>query len=54
MPAKFDNCVKSGGKVRTKSLKGGKFIKICIPRGGGPSVGGEVKQRTSDGEMRVK
>ena len=43
MPAEFDSCVSNGGRVRTKKLKGGKFIHICFPKGGGPSVAGEVK-----------
>lgn len=43
MPADFDKCVKDGGRVRTKTLKDGKYIKICFPKGGGPSVAGEVK-----------
>lgn len=42
MPRKFNQCIKSGGKVRTKTLSGGKYIKICIPKGGGSSIGGEV------------
>ncbi len=48
MPTKFDACVKAGGKVRTKKLSGGKYMHICIPKGGGPSVGGEVKTKQSD------
>lgn len=43
MPADFDKCVAGGGRVRTKKLKGKKFIRICFPKGGGPSVSGEVK-----------
>lgn len=45
MPAEFDACVKAGGKVRTKDLGKGKYMHICIPKGGGPSVGGEVKTK---------
>ena len=48
MPEKFDACVKAGGKVRTKTLSGGKYIHICIPKGGGGSVGGEVKTKHAD------
>ena len=29
MPKAFENCIKRGGKVRTKKLKEGKYIKIC-------------------------
>ena len=32
MPKEFDDCVKSGGKVRTKNLKGNKFIRICYDK----------------------
>jgi len=47
MPKKFEQCLKKkGSKVRTKSLKGGKFIHICIPKKGS-SVGGEVKTKKS-------
>lgn len=42
MPRKFTQCQKAGGKIRTKTLPGGKYIPICIPKGGGKSVGGEV------------
>ena len=45
MPAKFDACVKGGGKVRTKTLGGRKYMHVCIPKGGGSSVGGEVKTK---------
>jgi putative hemolysin len=45
MPAEFDACVNNGGKVITKKLKGGKYIHICYPKGGGQPVAGEVKQK---------
>ena len=45
MPAAFDRCRREGGKIRTKPLKGGKYMHICIPKGGGASVGGEVKTK---------
>ena len=45
MPKAFDDCAaQSGSRIRTKSLKGGKYIHICIPKGG-KSVGGEVKTK---------
>ena len=44
-PADFDNCVKNGGRVRTKTLSDGRYIHICFPKGGGPGVAGEVKER---------
>jgi len=45
MPAAFERCVKRGGKVRTKKLKGKKYMHVCIPKGGGSSVAGHVKTR---------
>ena len=43
MPKDFDKCVKDGGKVRTKKLKGGKYIHICYDKNG-KSHAGEVKE----------
>lgn len=57
MPANFDKCVSDGGRVRTKLLKGGKYIHICFPKGGGPSISGEVKTKdtqTPDGRVYGK
>lgn len=42
MPAEFEKCVSDGGKVRTKQLKGGKYIHICFING--KSYAGEVKK----------
>lgn len=42
MPAAFDRCVKQGGRVRTKTLKGGKYIHICFKDG--KSYAGGVKE----------
>ena len=44
MPKEFTSCIEAGGKVRTKKLKGSKYIYVCIPKGGGPSVAGEVHE----------
>lgn len=54
MPQAFDNCVKLGGRVRTKKLKGGKYMHICFK--GGKSYAGYVKNKigTSDGHMYSK
>lgn len=41
MPAKFNACVASGGRVRTKSLPGNKYVHLCFK--GGKSTPGEVK-----------
>jgi len=41
MPQEFDNCVKNGGRVRTKGLGGGKYMHICFLNG--KSYAGYVK-----------
>jgi len=52
MPKQFLDCVKKGGKVRTKKLKGGKMIKICTLNG--KSYSSEVHTaKDSDGESNV-
>lgn len=43
MPASFDRCVKEGGRVRTKTLSGGKYQRICAKDG--KSYAGHVKKR---------
>ena len=43
MPAAFDKCEAEKGRVRTISLKGGRYMRICYPSGGGSSIAGEVK-----------
>jgi len=43
MPAAFLNCIKRGGKVRTKTLSGGRFMHICFLNG--KSYPGEVKTK---------
>ncbi len=45
MPQAFDDCVKSGGKVRTKSLPDGRYVLTCYKDG--ESYSGEVKQKKS-------
>ena len=48
MPQAFNECVKNGGRVRTKTLKDGKYIHICFL--GGKSYAGEVRTKEkSDG-----
>lgn len=42
MPGGFDKCVAEGGRVRTKSLSGGRYIHICFLKG--KSYSGEVKK----------
>lgn len=43
MPKAFDDCVKRGGRIRTKKLSNGKYIHICFK--GGKSYAGEVKTK---------
>jgi hypothetical protein len=43
MPKAFRDCVAGGGKVRTIVPEAGKYLHVCHPKGGGPSVAGEVK-----------
>ena len=43
MPAGFEKCVSSGGRVRTKKLSGGRYIHICFKDG--KSYAGEVKTK---------
>ena len=43
MPQAFDDCVKSGGRVRTKTLPNGKYMRMCFKDG--KSYAGELKQK---------
>jgi hypothetical protein len=54
MPADFDACVEKGGSVRTKDLGNGKYAHVCIPKGGGPSIMGEVKTKQGAGKAAPK
>jgi hypothetical protein len=54
VPADFDRCVSKGGQVRTKDLGNGKYMHICVPKGGGPSVAGEVKTKRGAGKAAPK
>lgn len=51
MPQAFLDCIKNGGKVKTINPEKGKYLHICIPKGGGPSISGEVK--TTQTKKRV-
>ena len=42
MPADFEQCVANGGRVRTKSLSDGRYVKICYVNG--KSYAGEVHE----------
>ncbi len=42
MPAQFEKCVQSGGRVRMLELNGGRYIRVCYDKKG-TSFPGEVK-----------
>lgn len=42
MPADFLKCISSGGRVRTKKVGKGRYVRICFI--GGKSYSGEVKK----------
>jgi hypothetical protein len=52
MPAGFDRCISAGGRVRTKKLSGGKYMRICFLRG--KSYAGEVKTVKTTKGGRIK
>jgi hypothetical protein len=43
MPKAFTECVKNGGRVRTKKLSGGRYMRVCFLNG--KSYAGEVKTK---------
>lgn len=43
MPKNFDKCSASGGRIRTKRLSGGRYMRICFK--GGKSFKGEIKKK---------
>lgn len=44
MPKAFDDCVKAGGRVKSKRLSKIHYLPICYPKGGGKSVAGHKKK----------
>ena len=44
MPADFDKCVAEKGRVRTITLKGGRFMRICYDKNN-KSHAGEVREK---------
>lgn len=51
MPKLFNECIKNGGKVRTKDIGNGKYMHICFLNG--KSYAGEVKtKQTPDKETK--
>ena len=53
MPAGFTNCVKNGGRIVTKKLKGNKYIHICYDKNGN-SFSGEVKTKKDSGQTQIE
>jgi len=51
MPEAFNRCVKSGGRVRTKKLKGDKYMHICFKNG--KSYAGEVHTKKKSWDRNV-
>lgn len=45
MPKAFEKCVKAGGRVRTKKLKGKKYKHVCFKDG--KSYAGHTKRKKS-------
>jgi hypothetical protein len=50
MPKDFEECVKNGGKLRRKNLKGNKYINICYDKNG-KSYSGEVKTKKKNNKQ---
>lgn len=51
MPKDFTQCVKDGGRVRTKELSGNRYMHICFK--GGKSYAGEVKTKKKGGFLKT-
>lgn len=49
----FTNCVKNGGKVKTKNLKGDRYINICYDKEG-KAHPGEVRSKKKDKAIKTK
>lgn len=45
MPEEFIRCYHAGGKIITKDLGDGKYLKVCYPKGGGKPIPGHVEHR---------
>ncbi len=53
MPKGFDDCIKNGGKVKTKNLKNNKYIRICYDKKGN-SHAGEVTTKKKSSKPKSK
>lgn len=51
-PAEFDRCVQAGGRVRTKTLSGGRYLHLCFLNG--KSFAGEVRTKQKATKIRSK
>lgn len=49
MPEGFDKCVKKGGRVRTITLSGNRYMHVCYL--GGKSYHGEVKTKQAKSKI---
>jgi hypothetical protein len=49
-PQAFENCVKNGGRVRTKDVNATQYIHICFKDG--KSFSGEVKTKQNNGFIK--
>lgn len=52
MPVDFDKCVREHGRVRTKTLSDGRYLRICYDKAG-KSHAGEVRERKGDKLKKV-
>lgn len=50
MPKDFTDCIKEGGRVRTKELSEDRYMHICFKDG--KSYAGEVKEKKSHGTLK--
>lgn len=51
IPKDFLDCAKNGGKVKTKKLKDGKFIRICYDKDGNSYAGEIMKERKKEASL---
>jgi len=47
MPAGFDKCRAQGGKIRTKTLSGGRYLHFCVDKNGKTHPGYVKKKQGS-------
>jgi hypothetical protein len=54
IPKDFLDCVKNGGRVKTKNLKGDKYIRICYDKEGNSYAGEVMKKKSEKSENKEK